>query len=331
MAVLFVPGSEDASEWVPALAAALPGIPVHTVDDAFDPASIEVAIVAPSAGEALRGLPALRLVQSLWMGVDRLLAEGSAVPPGVPIARMVDPGMTTQMPEAALTHVLHLHRAHDRYARQQRLGEWRQWPQPPASRRSVGVLGLGELGARTAALLAAHGFRVHGWSRTPRRLEGVETHTELEAVLAASEIVVNLLPLTASTRGLLDARRFARMPSGACLVNLARGAHVVEDDLRAALDPRPPAPRDPRRLRHRAAPARASLLEPSGGHRPPPRRRRLDARDVPRRRGREHPPTARGRAAAAPRRPRGRVLSDEFSARRRSCGHDDPHAVRSRR
>src|SRR4051812_20223087 len=126
MAILFLPGSEDASEWVPALAAALPGTPVHTVDDAFDPASIEVAIVAPSAGEALRALPALRLVQSLWMGVDRLLAEGSAVPPGVPIARMVDPGVTTQMPEAALGHVFHLHRSHYPYPRQQRPGEVRQ-------------------------------------------------------------------------------------------------------------------------------------------------------------------------------------------------------------
>jgi glyoxylate/hydroxypyruvate reductase A len=158
------------------------------------------------------------------------------VPADVPIARMVDPGMTREMPEAALAHVLHLHRAHDVYARQQRAREWRQWPQPAAAKRGVGVLGLGELGAPTARVLAAHGFRVSGWSRTPKRIDGIETHTDLTAVLAASQILVNLLPLTAETRGLLDARRLAALPAGACLVNLARGAHVVETDLLAMLD-----------------------------------------------------------------------------------------------
>jgi glyoxylate/hydroxypyruvate reductase A len=235
-AVLFAAGSEDPNEWVPALAAALPGMPVYTVGDSFDPDEVEVAIVAGCAGEVLRGLPSLRLVQSLWMGVDGLLAELGNLPPNVPIARMVDPGMTTEMPQAALAHVLYLHRAHDVYARQQRAREWRQRPQPAAARRAVGVLGLGELGARTARLLARHGFRVHGWSRTPKHIDGIDTHTDLNAVLTASEILINLLPLTAETRGLLDARRLAVLPAGACLVNLARGAHVIEADLLAMLD-----------------------------------------------------------------------------------------------
>jgi glyoxylate/hydroxypyruvate reductase A len=234
-AVLFAPGSEDPTEWVPALAAALPGTRVYAVGDSFDAEEVEVAIVAPSAAGVLRGLPSLRLVQSLWMGVDELLTA-PGLPADVPIARMVDSGMTREMPEAALAHVLYLHRAHDVYARQQRAREWRQWPQPAATNRSVGVLGLGELGARTARLLAEHGFRVHGWSRTPKRIDGVATHTDLNAVLAASEILVNQLPLTAETRGLLDARRLAVLPAGACVVNLARGAHLIEADLLTMLD-----------------------------------------------------------------------------------------------
>ncbi len=234
-AVLFAPGSEDPTEWVPALAAALPGTRVCAVGDSFDANEVEVVIVAPSAAGVLRGLPSLRLVQSLWMGVEELLAE-PGLPADVPIARMVDPGMTREMPEAALAHVLYLHRAHDVYARQQRAREWRQWPQPAATKRSVGVLGLGELGARTARVLAEHGFRVSGWSRTPKRIDGVATHTDLNAVLVASEILVNQLPLTAETRGLLDARRLAVLPAGACVVNLARGAHLIEADLLAMLD-----------------------------------------------------------------------------------------------
>jgi glyoxylate/hydroxypyruvate reductase A len=235
MAILFVAGEEDAAAWVPALQERLPGSRVLTEADAFAPGEIEVAIVANPPAGALRGLPALRLVQSLWMGVDGLIADPT-VPRDVPIARMVDPEMARQMPEAALAHVLFLHRQHDVYGRQQHERAWRQWPQPPAGGRRVGVLGLGELGARTGGVLAASGFAVHGFSRTPKRLENVEILTDLAAALARSEILVNLLPLTAQTRGLLDAARLARLPDGACLVNLARGPHVVEADLLAALD-----------------------------------------------------------------------------------------------
>jgi glyoxylate/hydroxypyruvate reductase A len=235
MVILFVAGAEEPEAWVPALRERLPEWRVLTEEDAFEPDEVVIAIVANPPPGALRDLPALRLVQSLWMGVDALVADPT-VPPDVPIARMVDPAMTRQMPEAALAHVLFLHRLGHVYARQQRERVWRQWPQPSAGARRVGVLGLGELGTRTATLLATCGFHVYGWSRTAKDIEGVEAHTDLETVLERSEILVNLLPLTEHTRGLLDASRLSRLPDGACLVNLARGAHVVDADLLAALD-----------------------------------------------------------------------------------------------
>jgi glyoxylate/hydroxypyruvate reductase A len=231
MTILFASGAEDPEVWVPALRAALPGERVSA--DLADRGAVDVAVVAAPPAGALRDLPALRFIQSLWMGVDSLLGD---LPRDVPLARMVDPGMTTEMPEAALASVLYLHRGHDVYARQQAARAWRQWPQRAARDRSVGVLGLGELGARAAALLARHGFRVHGWSRSAKRIEGVTVSTALEDVLRASEILVNLLPLTAETRGVLDAARLALLPRGAAVVNLARGAHVVEADLLAALE-----------------------------------------------------------------------------------------------
>src|SRR4051794_14235445 len=199
MKVFFVSGAADPAAWVPALRAQLPGVQVYTEQDAFDRREIEAAIVAAPPAGALRDLPALRFVQSLWMGVDGLLADPT-LPREVPIARMVDPGMIAEMSEAALAHVLHLHRGHDVYARQQRARTWRQWPQPAAEHRHVGVLGLGRLGARAAGVLAEHGFRVLGWSRTPKRIDGMDTRAGadgLDATLAASEILVNLLPLTA--------------------------------------------------------------------------------------------------------------------------------------
>jgi glyoxylate/hydroxypyruvate reductase A len=233
----------DAGEWArwrPALAAALPDeVFVEAGDpDASRRADIDIAIVANPPVGALAGLPGLRLIQSLWAGVDRLLGDAS-VPPGVPLARMVDPAMNAAMAETALWAALSLQRDHFAYAGLQRESRWAPLPQRRADETAVLVLGLGEMGRGVAARLAAQGYRVLGWSATPRTLEGVETlvgDASLSAALARADIVLNLLPLTPATTGLFDAARLAQMKRGAGLVNLARGAHVVEADLLAALD-----------------------------------------------------------------------------------------------
>lgn len=227
----------DAAEWAlwrPALAAALPG--EHLVERADD--EVDVAIVANPRPGALAGLPRLRLVQSLWAGVDRLLADPT-LPAGVPIARMVDPAMNAAMAETALWAVLAVHRGYFRYARLQREARWAPHAQRRADETFVAVLGLGQMGRATVSRLALQGYRVHGWSARPRALDGVTTcagDAALDALLSQADIVVNLLPLTPATRGLFDAARFARMKPQAGFVNLARGAHVVEADLLAALD-----------------------------------------------------------------------------------------------
>jgi glyoxylate/hydroxypyruvate reductase A len=186
----------------------------------------------------LQGLPQLRLIQSLWAGVDKLLADPS-VPADVPLARMVDPAMNAAMAETALWAVLSLHRGFFAYAARQRVAEWRAHAQRRADDITVAVLGLGQMGRAAAQTLARHGYRVLGWSTRPCAIEGITTQAgdeSLPQVLAAAQIVVNLLPLTPATRGLFNATTFDRMPKGASLVNLARGAHVVEADLLAALD-----------------------------------------------------------------------------------------------
>jgi len=229
-------GADEASSWRAALAAALPGERLVESKDAAD--DIEVAIVANPRPGALAGLPRLRLIQSLWAGVDRLLADPT-LPAGVPIVRMVDPAMSAAMAETALWAVLALHRGFFRYARLQREGRWAPHGQRRADEQVVAVLGLGQMGRGTALRLAAQGYRVRGWSTRPTAIEGIETHAgaaALDTLLAQADIVLNLLPLTPATRGLFDAARFARMKPGASLVNLARGAHVVEADLLAALD-----------------------------------------------------------------------------------------------
>jgi glyoxylate/hydroxypyruvate reductase A len=211
-----------------------------TGDDLFDRTRIEAAVVANPPPGALRGLPALRLIQSLWAGVEGLLSDDT-LPHDVPIARMVDPALAAAMAQTALWAVLSLHRGFYVYQRQQRHMQWRQLPQLRADELPVTVLGLGAMGTACAQALVAQGYRVTAWTRsdTPRALPPgiVHVHGEdaLWPCLQASSIVVNLLPLTPTTRGLLDAKFFAAMPRGAALVNLGRGAHVVEADLRAAL------------------------------------------------------------------------------------------------
>lgn len=214
---------------------------LHPPRDAAEAAAVEVAVVANPEPGALSGLPNLRLIQSLWAGVDRLLQDPT-LPVGVPLARMVDPAMNEAMVHTALWAVLSLHRRFFELQAQQRQALWQPPPQLRASECGVLVLGLGELGGRTAQALAGLGYTVHGWSRRPRELAGLRCwHGEaaeggLASALAAADIVINLLPLTPQTRGFFSAERLAQMRPGACLVNLARGAHVDEAALAAALD-----------------------------------------------------------------------------------------------
>ncbi len=239
---ILLSGDFDTTErdrWHAALAAALPEARWLDLAAAHaQPESVVAAVVANPPPGSLQGLPRLALIQSLWAGVDRLLADPT-LPAEVPIARMVDPAMSVAMAETALWAVLALHRGYFRYARLQREARWAPHGQRRADEFTVAVLGLGQLGTAVAQRLAQQGYRVVGWSARARALAGCqvrEGEAALPSLFAEADAVVNLLPLTAATRGLFDARRLAWLRPEAGLVNLARGAHVVEADLLAALD-----------------------------------------------------------------------------------------------
>lgn len=241
MSVLFAAslGGPERAEWLALLRAALPGERLlDAAHEAVVPDDVELAIVANPPPGALQGLPRLAFIQSLWAGVDRLLGDVT-LPPHVPIARMVDPAMASAMAETALWATLSLHRGFFAYGQRQRRSEWRQHAQRRADEVVVAVLGLGQIGLAVAQRLSGQGYRVTGWARRPSRADGVHTtHGEdaLEAVIRQADVVLNLLPLTPETQGLFDARRLAWFKRSAGLVNLARGAHVVDADLLAALD-----------------------------------------------------------------------------------------------
>ena len=236
----------ERDEWATALRAAMPGHRLCLARGEVDDAEIHAAIVANPPPGSLDELPGLRLIQSLWAGVDRLLADAT-LPPGVPIARMVDPAMNEAMAETALWATLALHRGFFGYARQQHAGEWRQQPQRRADEVPVLVLGLGQMGRAVARRLVQQGYPVSAWRRAvgdggadlgAEAPAGVTVHrgaAALPGALAQAQVLINLLPLTPDTRGLIDATLLAQLPRGAGLVNLARGAHLIDADLLAAL------------------------------------------------------------------------------------------------
>jgi glyoxylate/hydroxypyruvate reductase A len=233
--ILFASEMEKLQSWLPLLSAALPHDRITSWDDCAPDQKIDVALVATPPAGVLKKLRGAKLIQSLWMGVEGLVGDPD-YPKGVPLARLVDPGMVAAMSETVLAHLLDWHRRHNQYREQQRSRQWLRHTQYMASDRTVGLLGLGELGGDAARKLLALGFNVAGWSRRPRRIDGVECHTDLSAMLPKCNAVVCLLPLTAQTRGIFNKELFSLLKPKSCLINVARGAHVVRDDLLEALD-----------------------------------------------------------------------------------------------
>ncbi len=231
MKILFASQTEKAELWLPLLRQALPDDQLLAIPDK----SVDIALVATPPAGTFQKLGRPKLVQSLWMGVEKLLGDPT-YPRGVPLARLVDPGMVAAMSETVIGHVLDWHRHLYQYRAQQRTRQWKRIEQRLAGDRTVGLLGLGELGSDAARKLLALGFNVAGWSRRPKALPGVQSFTDLQAMLRITDALVCLLPLTRETAGILNARTFALMRRGGCVINLARGGHLLMPDLFGALD-----------------------------------------------------------------------------------------------
>jgi glyoxylate/hydroxypyruvate reductase A len=238
MAILFRSTPAATARWRPLLAGLLPEHEIRYWPETGDRAAIDYALVWHPEPGLLATLPNLKMIFGLGAGIDHLLRDPD-LPRHVPIVRLVDPYMTDAMSEFVVLSVLRLHRQDLDYLAQQRAAIWREREQKNAAERPIGILGFGTLGQDAARKLKALGFDVAGWSRSEKAVAGFATFAGADGfdrLLARTEIVVCLLPLTPATRGILDARSFARMPRGAAIVNAGRGGHVVEADLIAALD-----------------------------------------------------------------------------------------------
>jgi len=227
--------------WIDALRATAPDRTVVLPGDAFDPTAVRYALVWKPEPGYLRTFPKLEAIFSLGAGVDHLTTDPDL--PDLPVVRIVDPDLTGRMTEWVVLNVLLHHRRQAHYITAQAVGTWKPLRQWAASAVRVGIMGLGELGSDAAQALQALGFRVTGWSRTEKRMDGVDCfHGDqgLAPFLARTDILVSLLPLTAETENLIDRAVIDALAKGGPLggpviLNAGRGRSLVEADLLDAL------------------------------------------------------------------------------------------------
>jgi len=221
--------------WVDGLRAALPGAEVAVWEPGAPAADYAVVWAPPQT--LLDQQPQLKALFNIGAGVDGLLKL--RLPPQALVVRLDDAGMSVQMAEYVCHAVIRHFREFDGYEADVKAGKWSYRKPRNRAEFSIGVMGLGVLGSRVAQALRLFDFPVNGWSRTPRSLDGVRTFAgaaQFDEFLSASRVLVNLLPLTHDTQDILSRNTLSRLLPGGYVINVARGAHLVDDDLLALLD-----------------------------------------------------------------------------------------------
>ncbi|MBX2886648.1 MAG: glyoxylate/hydroxypyruvate reductase A [Granulosicoccus sp.] len=239
MSILFYCENDDDRLIEQGLSKKLPDEQLHAYPHCPNPAAIEYAVVWQPPADFFDGLTGLKAIFSLAAGVDHLLNHPS-LPQDVPLVRLQDAGMGEKMAEYVLYGVLHAQRRMTEYALHQRAEQWAHDPVGfDAGDCRVGILGLGTLGQIVARRLLDNGYAVSGWSRTEKKMDGVDCFhgsSGQHTVVSSADVLVCLLPLTDMTRGVLNQALFRQCKPGVFIINLARGGHLVQDDLIASLD-----------------------------------------------------------------------------------------------
>ena len=239
MKVTFCCTNTEAGPWLQGFSAALQDIDGGVEISAWQPGApqADYAVVWGPPQQFIDEQPALKAMFNIGAGVDRLLAL--RLPPALPVVRVDDGGMAVQMAEYVSQAGIRHFRSLDEYEARMRAGRWSYIEPRRRQDFPVGVMGLGVLGERVARTVAQFEFPVLGWSRSPKTIEGVRSFHGVpgfDEFLAATRVLVNLLPLTPETQGIMNRGTLSRLRPGAYVINVARGAHLVEEDLLALID-----------------------------------------------------------------------------------------------
>ncbi|VVP77158.1 Glyoxylate/hydroxypyruvate reductase A [Pseudomonas fluorescens] len=237
MCILYMADPADAQKWRDCLATLAPQLEFRQWPDIGNPAEVHYILAWEPLTNLAEQFANLRLLYAAGAGVDQF--DLARLPADVSLIRLVDSSMAEIMAEYVLFSVLAMHRDILAYQEDQRSGRWQPRPIVHASQRRVGVMGVGNLGRAALDRLQPLGFQLSGWNRSLKEVPGGHCYVgpdELEAFLGRCDILVNMLPLTPETAGILNAARLDCLPHGAGLINVGRGAHVIETALLSALN-----------------------------------------------------------------------------------------------
>jgi glyoxylate/hydroxypyruvate reductase A len=236
MRILFYRPDGNTAPWADDFVRYLPQAQCVDWRDGQKPPPCDYAVVWAPPDAMLRELAEVKAIFLMGAGADAILKDGRALPAHVPLVRLGDAGMGVQMGEYVAHAVLRYFRRFDQYEDLAAVGEWRPLPTHDRATFSVGVMGAGVLGRRVLDCLRPFGFPLQAWSRGAKDIDGVRCFAGddgLDAFLRSTRVVVCMLPLTDATANILNRANLGKLPHGAYVINVARGAHVAEPDLLA--------------------------------------------------------------------------------------------------
>ncbi len=225
--------SQTSNEWLDALRNAMPECEIIAWDESTPRTDAEIAVVWSPSPSLLVREPNIRALFNMGAGVDALLSL-PGLSDKVSIYRLEDAGMSAQMAEYVVYYLVRASRGFDHFERAQQQEKWDKTPDIQRDQWPVGVMGLGLMGAKVAEVIASLDYPVAGWSNTQKNIPGVESFAgvgQLKQFLQRSRVLVNILPLTSETSGILNFENMSLLISGAYIINVGRGGHLVEDDL----------------------------------------------------------------------------------------------------
>ncbi|TVZ27227.1 glyoxylate/hydroxypyruvate reductase A [Gillisia sp. Hel_I_86] len=235
MSVLLICTGRDPQVWVNAIREQQPNVKLYVYPEAHDPKEITYAVTWRHPKRVFNKYPNLKVIASIGAGVDHIICDPE-IPKSALVTRVIDEQLTKDMSTFVLALVLDKIRNISLHHSEKK---WGPKPYQTVEEENIGIMGLGVLGKSAALNLSKNGFKVSGWSKTKKHIDGVSTYhgeRDLNDFLKNTSILICLLPLTLETECILNKELFEKLPKGAYLINVARGEHLVEHDLLEMLD-----------------------------------------------------------------------------------------------